>query len=209
MMYKSKSTSGARFKAIALAPAVALALLVATVPQVKAAISTINNSKVVDDKVSKISAENDNKADVFKFKSLDNNNGKTTVTIIGTIPSQSLSVNEVTLINGKDIYIANSISTSMNNGEATITATFPFLDTFDNVNISLSANGKEYQMKVYTSENIAFTQSNTKSTIQMPHYFVNGEEVNPDYINKIQPEDIESITVDKNSNAIIFVLKTK
>lgn len=207
MMYKSKSTSGARFKAIALAPAVALALLVATVPQVKAAISTINNSKVVEGKVNKISAENDNKADVFKFKNLNNNNGKTTVTITGTIPSQSLSVNEVTLINGKDIYIANSISTSMNNGEATITATFPFLDTFDNVSITLSANGKEYQMKVFTGED--FTQSNTKSTIQKPHYFVNGEEVNPDYINKIQPKDIESITVDKESNAIIIVLKTK
>lgn len=207
MMYKSKSTSGARFKAIALAPAVALALLVATVPQVKAAISTISSSNVVDDKNNKISADTDKGADVFKFKNLNNNNGKTTVTIVGTIPSQSLSVKDVTLINGKNIYIANSINTKMNNGEAIIEATFPFLDKFDDLSIGLWANGKEYHMDINTDISVAITQSDVKSTLHTPRYFVNDEEVAPDYIKTIQPMDIESIAVDKKNNAIKMTLK--
>ncbi len=207
MMYKSKSTSGARFKAIALAPAVALALLVATVPQVKAAISTISSSNVVDDKNNKISADTDKGADVFKFKNLNNNNGKTTVTIVGTIPSQSLSVKDVTLINGKNIYIANSINTKMNNGEAIIEATFPFLDKFDDLSIGLWANGKEYHMDINTDISVAITQSDVKSTLHTPRYFVNDKEVAPDYIKTIQPMDIESIAVDKKNNAIKMTLK--
>ncbi|MCH5221293.1 MAG: M56 family metallopeptidase [Muribaculaceae bacterium] len=50
MMYKSKSSAGSKLKALALVPMVALALGVATVPAVKAAVSTISNSDVSLDK---------------------------------------------------------------------------------------------------------------------------------------------------------------
>ena len=50
MMYKSKNCAGSKLKSLALVPMVALALGVATMPAVKAAVSTISNSEVSLDK---------------------------------------------------------------------------------------------------------------------------------------------------------------
>lgn len=71
MMYKSKSGAGSKLKALALVPMVALALGVATVPAVKAAVSTISNSEVSLDK------GNENLPDgkIGANNSTQNNNG--------------------------------------------------------------------------------------------------------------------------------------
>ena len=58
MMYKSKSGAGSKLKALALVPMVALALGVATVPAVKAAVSTISNSEISLDKGNQNSQSN-------------------------------------------------------------------------------------------------------------------------------------------------------
>ncbi len=58
MMYKEKSGAGRKFKALALVPMLALALLVAGVPAVRAAVSTISNSGV------SVSEGNENTANV-------------------------------------------------------------------------------------------------------------------------------------------------
>lgn len=57
MMYQKKSGKASRFKALALVPACALALSVTAIPAVKAAITTIGESSVTTDKVSKNSSD--------------------------------------------------------------------------------------------------------------------------------------------------------
>ncbi len=57
MMYQKKSGKASRFKALALVPACALALSVTAIPAVKAAITTIGESSVTADKVSKNSSD--------------------------------------------------------------------------------------------------------------------------------------------------------
>ena len=56
-MYKSKSSGEQRLKALALMPALGLALMAAALPQAKAAISTIDNSRMLPDKVTNFSSD--------------------------------------------------------------------------------------------------------------------------------------------------------
>lgn len=211
MMYKSKSRMAARVKVLALVPAAALAIVIAAAPKVKAAISTIENSGMLNGKVNEISSNTEATAgETYKFKNLNNDDGKTTVTLTGTIPGRSLSVDGVTLTSGGKSYDATGINCSMKNGEATIIATFPFLDYFDNVTVTLSANGRTVDMSLEpyfdkASEVVVVKGSADKSAIDGFDFYVDGKKIDPAEINSISPSDIESMTVDKEKNAIFII----
>lgn len=210
MMYKSKSSGSARMKVIALVPAAALALLIAAAPKVKAAISTIENSEMLNGKVNEIGSNTEETTgETYKLKNINNNDGKTTVTISGIIPDKSLSVDGVKLTTGGKTYDANGINCSMKNGEATIIATFPFLDEFDNVTVTLSANGRTVDMNIepYFPGAPATKENNEagKSSISGMTIYVDGKKVEPEYINSISPSDIESMKIEKDKNAIFIV----
>lgn len=226
MMYKSKSGARTRFKALVLAPAAAVALLAASVPQVRAAISTIETSEVTGNKGNNLPANEETSAEKFKFKSINNNDGKTTVEVTGTIPGKSLTVNSAVLTNGSKVYNANGMNCRMTDGNATITVTFPFMTEFDDdTALTLEANGKKVTFLLF--KNGTEPASTTKISITNPtgsytevrsngnsgtdaEFFIDGKKIATADFEKIQPGDIAQITIDKKSGttpAVYITLK--
>lgn len=215
MMYKSKSSAGARFKALALAPAAVAALLLAGMPQVKAAIATIESSDTVSAKVSDISSDGEISASNFKFKSLNNGNGRTTVVITGTDLGNSLAVSDMTLTTCDKTYRSNGMHTEMTGGNATITAEFPFLSEFsDNTTASVNVNGRNITISFFSNKPSTITTmttdaGNTSATITQgnPTILVDGKEIPLSELNKLSPDNISNITVDKKNNTIYISMK--
>ncbi len=143
MMYQEKSGAGRRFKALALVPMLALALGVIAVPAVRAAVSTINNSELSVNKGSENIATAQNGSQVFKIKSLNNDDGKTTVTIQGEGLGDNLTVSGGTFTTKGKTYKANALKCNMTNGVAKIVVSFPFLTEFDQCSMTLMVNGEE------------------------------------------------------------------
>lgn len=224
MMYKSKSGARTRFKALVLAPAAAVALLTASVPQIRAAISTIETSEVTGNKDNNLPANEEISAEKFKFKSINNNDGKTTVEVTGIIPGKSLTVNSAVLTNGSKVYNANGMNCRMTGGDATITVTFPFMTEFDDdTALTLEANGKKVTFLLF--KNGTEPASTTKISISNPtgsytevrsngnsgtdaEFFIDGKKIATADFEKIQPGDIAQITIDKKSGAIPAVYIT-
>ena len=142
MMYKAKSGAGRKWKALAMVPVLALALGLTGVPVVKAAVSTIGTLKVSDGKSSENPSDNKISVPHFKVKSINNNDGKTTVEIRGEGLGNRLNVSGGTFTTKGKTYEARSLNCSMTDGNATITAVFPFLTEFDNVSMTLDINGE-------------------------------------------------------------------
>ncbi|MDE6198648.1 MAG: M56 family metallopeptidase [Muribaculaceae bacterium] len=226
MMYKSKSGAGARFKVLALAPAAVAALLVTSVPQVKAAISTIESSQAITGKVNNLSANEEISAENFKFKSINNNDNKTTVLITGIIPGRSLSVDGATFSNNGKQYSANGMDCQMTDGNATIILTFPFMTEFDdNCAITLRVNDKDVTFNLFKKETdtpstttISITNASgnykevrsTDNTDSDAEFYVDGKKIATADFEKIQPGDIAEITVNKSgATAAVYITLKK
>ncbi|MCM1482853.1 MAG: energy transducer TonB, partial [Muribaculaceae bacterium] len=143
MMYQEKSGAGRKFKALALVPMLSLALGVVAVPSVRAAVSTISNSEVAVSKGSENIATNKNGVQVFKVKNLNNNSGKTTITIQGEGLGDNITVSGGKFTTNGKTYEATGLQCNMTGGVAKIVATFPFVDSFDKSSMSLTVNGEE------------------------------------------------------------------
>ena len=113
MMYKAKSGAGRKWKALALVPALALALGLTGVPVVRAAVSTIGTLKVSDGKSSENPSDNKTSVPHLKVKSINNNDGKTTVEIRGEGLGNSLTVSGGTFTTKGKTYEARSLNCSM------------------------------------------------------------------------------------------------
>ncbi|MCH5319417.1 MAG: M56 family metallopeptidase [Paramuribaculum sp.] len=213
MMYKSKSGAGSKLKALALVPMVALALGVATVPAVKAAVSTIVNSEVSLAKGSEKSVVSGK----FRITNLNNSGIETTVVVVGEDFGESISVSGVTFTNKGNNYSAKSLNTNMINGRATITAVFPFSDNYENANIGLNINGQEVKLNLddfredsQTSSisispvwGIAIFQDNAKlSTVGDMEIYLDGKRISEQEMIALTPETIASVSIDRQNNKI-------
>ena len=218
MMYKSKSSAGSKLKSLALVPMAALAIVVATVPSVKAAVSTISNSEVSLDKGS----ENLPKSAKFKITSLNNSGIETTVVINGEGLGDYLSVSDVFFTNKGNRYNANSLNTNMTNGRSTITAVFPISDSYENANVTLTVNGKEVKLNlddfrlnsqkssisISPSNGIVISQGNaTLSTVGDMEIFLDGKKIDEAEMKALKPENIATVKIDKQKNQMIITTR--
>lgn len=209
MMYKSKSNAGARFKVLALAPAVAVALCVAAVPGVKAAISTISHSEAITGKDSEKSAETEITAANFKVKNLNNNDGETTLVVAGTGLGNCLSVEDATLTNAGKTYRSKGVSCSLTKGEATITYTFPFIDEFENMSLDLEVNGSKVNINMEpfldnSTDVIVVANGDEKSDekADISAMYIDGKPATEAEMKAVNPSDIESMQVSRNQNGL-------
>lgn len=216
MMYKEKSGAGRKLKALALVPVPALVLVLAGVPAVRAAVSTISNSEVSVGKGSKKLPEREISVQRYKVASINNDGKKTIVVIRGENLGSNLTVSGGTFTNNGRIYKANALNCEMSDGTATITATFPFSEKYKNPKMTLSVNGEEIPFlleEFFNNSQSVVVGSNagsSKSTItingkssSMPvgmKIFLDGKEIGecemPD------TDNIASVTVDRRSNSI-------
>lgn len=143
MMNKAKSGAGQKLKALALVPALALALGVAGTPAVRGALSAISTLKVSAGKSSEKPSHDKTSIPQFKVKNINNYDGKTTVVVRGEGLGDKLTVSGGTFTTDGKTYDARSLSCSMTDGNATITAVFPFVTVFDKVGMTLDINGEE------------------------------------------------------------------
>ena len=218
MMYKAKSGAGGKLKALALVPMVALALGVASVPAVKAAVSTISNSEVSLDKGN----ENLPKSAQFKIISLNNSGIETTVVINGEGLGEYLSVSDVSFTNKGKRYDAKSVKTTMTDGRAKITALFPFSDNYENASIALTVNGKEIKLNlddfrrnsqtsavsISPSNGIVVSQGNaTLSNLSDMEIYLDGKKISEDEMKALKPETIASMSIDRQNNTITITSK--
>jgi len=148
MMYSEKSGARRKLKALALVPMLALALGAVAVPAVRAAVSTINNSDVTVGKGSDNIASDKIGAQVFKVANLNNNDGKTSITIKGEGLGDRITVSGGTFTTNGKTYKATAIQCDMTDGVATIVATFPFVDDFDKSEMTLNVNGEDVPFNI-------------------------------------------------------------
>ncbi len=219
MMYKEKSGAGHRLKALALVPMFALALGVATVPSVRAAVSTISNSEVTVNKGSEKRPTDKTDVKVFKVTSINNNGNETTVTIKGKGLGNNLTISGGTFTTMNKTYQAKALQCNMSDGAATITATFPFTSEYENTSMTLTVNGEVIPFELDNFMNSAQTiviednqQTNASSSnpVSLPNgmkIYLDGEEINPLNLQNVDSEKIAAITIDKKNNAIKITLK--
>lgn len=155
MMYRKKSDARRKLNAIAIVPVFALALGVSAIPAVRAAVSTISSSEAMIDKNAENHAAEKKSAQVFKVVRLNNHDDVTTVKIKADNVGNHLSVSGGTFTTNGKTYKAKSLQSSLENGVANITATFPFIDEFENTRMTLMINGYEIPFNLSEFENNA------------------------------------------------------
>ena len=220
MMYKSKSSAEGKWKALALVPMVALALSAASVPAVKAAVSTISSSEVSLGKGN----ENLPKSAKFNISSLNNSGVETTVVINGEDLGEYVSVSNVFFTNRGNHYPATALNTTMTDGRATITAVFPFSDNYENAVVTLNINGKDVTLRledfrksaqtssvsISPSNGIVISQGNaTLSTLGDMKIFLDGTPISEEEMKALNPESIASITIDKQGDVNKMFITSK
>ena len=209
MMYKSKSSARRKMKAIALVPMVALALGLASEPTVKAAVYTISNSEVSLDEGN----EKSQQSPQLKIVSLNNSGIETTI-VIESKDFVSISVSGASLYNKGNVYNAKSLNTNMENGIASITAVFPFSGDYENTSIILNINGEDVNLDLAKFLKNAQSQSISVSkesgivvtsvesypkSIENYNIYLDGKEISKADMNALNPEDIASVTIVKNT----------
>ena len=222
MMYKEKSGAGRKMKALALVPMLALALGVAAVPAVSAAMSTISSSNVSVGKDSEnLSADKTSGTvgGIFKVKNLNNSDNVTTVTVKGENLGSNITVSGGTFTTMGKTYQAKALKCTLINGEATITATFPFTSEYENTSMTLIVNGEEipfelnglFEKSLYVTtgndEQIILVNADNPAVLDNLEIYVDGKKITASEMNKISPEAIESVEVDKRANMIKIKLK--
>lgn len=234
MMYKSKSSRGRRLKVLALVPAMSVALMAAAMPQVKTAIGTIKSSEAsigkdsesrektqpIPYKGSDNSAATETAVRNFTIESVSNEGNKTVIVVRGENLGSRLNVAGGKFSSGGKTYDARSFQCEMSGGAAVITATFPFVGTFDKASLSLNVNGNEITIDFDRN----FSQRSSSSTVTIsrpdnrsigilspesgtPAIFIDGQEKTHEEMTRLNPDDIEQIKVDKKSNTIHISLK--
>ncbi len=207
MMYKAKSGAGRKWKALAMVPALALALGLTGVPAVRAAVSTIGTLKVSDGKSSENPSDNKTSVQHFKVKSINNNDGKTTVEIRGEGLGNSLNVSGGTFTTKGKTYEARSLNCSMTDGNATITAVFPFLTEFDNVSMTLDINGEKMTFDLEDFFNNAGKSIASIPGLENMKVYLDGKEISLIDVQEIASDQIASMSVDKKENVIYITIK--
>lgn len=207
MMYKAKSGAGRKWKALAMVPVLALALGLTGVPVVRAAVSTIGTLKVSDGKSSENPSDNKTSVPHFKVKSINNNDGKTTVEIRGEGLGNSLNVSGGTFTTKGKTYEARSLNCSMTDGNATITAVFPFLTEFDNVSMTLDINGEKMTFDLEDFFNNAGKSIASIPGLENMKVYLDGKEISLIDMQEIASDQIASMSVDKKENVIYITIK--
>lgn len=219
MMYKEKSGAGRKLKALALVPMLALALGVARMPAVRAAVSTISSCDVSVSKDNENPSVTGTSVQFFKVTNINNNGNATTVTIKGKGLGDNLTVSGGTFTTAGKTYKANGLNCSMTDGEAVITATFPFISVFENTSMTLTVNGFEIPFNLEDFFNnaqspavrVSTTPAGTKTISiglngkqsALPEgmkIFLDGKAIGVSELNAMSPGDIASITVDTQKN---------
>ncbi len=88
----------------------------------------------------------------FKFKSLDNNDGKTTIVIADDNFKSGSETCCAKFNNDGKTYDATSMVTTQEDGKITITMTFKKMTVFNNTSITLIVNGKQTNVKINLSD---------------------------------------------------------
>ena len=199
-------------------PMVALALGVISVSSVKAAVSTISDSDVTLDKGSEKSAVTGK----FRIASLNNSGIETTVVVTGEELGNNLSVSGGTFTNNGNIYAAQSLSTNMTDGNATITAVFPFAGNYENACVAFNINGREVKLNlddfrrnsqtssisISPSNGIVISNGNaTLSTVGKMEIYLDGKKISEKEMKALNPETIASMSIDRQKNAIYITSK--
>lgn len=203
MMYKSKSSGEQRLKALALMPAFGLALMAAALPQAKAAISTIDNSRMLPDKVTNFSSDVKDCAEKPGFMLQVNGEYSITDSVIKAenpisivIPKDNPDIKNAPkyYIDGKEVSESelNSIKPEdierisvFRNPDRTC-VTLKEEDSFENSHI-LTPDGKHNSPEI---------------TIM-----VDGKKISKKELKAIKCENIDSISIDKTKDIIYFTLK--
>lgn len=216
MMYQSKSGAGRKLKALALVPMLLLAIGVISIPAVHAAVSTISSSTISADKGSENSSQNNAGVKTYKVTNINNNGNITTVTVSGTGVGNSLSVNGGTFTNNGKKYHECAMQTTLNNGVATITVSFPFAGELKKASMTLQINGENIPFNLSKFRNEAAAANGEVSNIVVNGnvatvgdltILIDGEEVTEAQMNALNPNNIESITVDKKGKMVIIITK--
>lgn len=164
MMYKAKSCAGRKWKALAMVPTLALALSVTGVPTIGAAVSTISTLKVSEGKSNEKPSQDKTSVKYFKIVNVNNNDGKTTVVIKAEGLGNNLTVSGGTFTTHGKTYDAKSLSSTLTDGKATITAVFPFITEFDNVGMTLNINGEKIPFDLENFFNNASAKAEQKQS---------------------------------------------
>lgn len=228
MMYKQKSGAGQKMKVLALVPMLALALGVADIPAVSAAISDIRSSELSVGKVSEnLQADKIGETDVtptvklYKVTRLSNDGNQTTVVVRGENVGSNLLVTDATFTNNgttyhassQSCYLHNSVVNNKKTSVAEITLTFPFADKCRNPRMTLTVNGEEipFELAEFPAAEQSAPKANktttvTVSTVGDNTIYVDGKQVTEEEMNKLSPEKIASMTVNKQTKAIYITL---
>ena len=84
----------------------------------------------------------------FKFKSLNNNDGKTTIVIVDDNFKSSSETCCAKFINDGKTYNAESMVTTQENGKISITMTFKKMTIFNNMSITITVNGEQNNVPI-------------------------------------------------------------
>ena len=156
----------------------------------------------------------------FTIESVSNEGNKTVIVVRGENLGSRLNVAGGKFSSGGKTYDARSFQCEMSGGAAVITTTFPFVGTFDKASLSLNVNGNEITIDFDRN----FSQRSSSSTVTIsrpdnrsigilspesgtPAIFIDGQEKTHEEMNRLNPDDIEQIKVDKKSNTIHISLK--
>ncbi len=224
MMYKEKSCAVSKLKALALVPTFALAIGVVAVPSVKAAVSTISNSELIVSKDSQKDKSDKASVKIFRVTNINNNGNVTNVTIVGEGLGDNLTVSGGTFTTLGKTYNATALGCTLINGKATIIATFPFTDEYENSSMTLQVNGEEIPFNLENFFNNAQTISVNSEAGKQPgnafvihgsdsegldgmEIYVDGKKITQSELKGLAPDKIASIEIDKNKKAIKVILK--
>lgn len=97
----------------------------------------------------------------FKFKSLDNNDGKTTIVIVDDNFKSGSETCCARFTNDGKTYDAKSMVTTQEGNKMSITMTFKRMTVFNNTSVTLTVNGQQTIVPINLSE-IANQLSNYK-----------------------------------------------
>jgi hypothetical protein len=223
MMYKQKSGAGRKMKALALVPVLAAALAVLNVPAMRAAVSTVSTADISVGKINENTAADKTATSHFKIININHDGSKTTVTISGKDLGNSLTVSGGTYTSSGKTYQADALLSTMTNGNATITATFPCAGKTNGDEMTLTVNGKEVPFNLdelkgnvisikkksdaETTTNVTVSTGSSVSSLAGMKISINGRDVTDEELRNLPSEKIESITVDKQNNRIKITLQ--
>ena len=224
MMYKEKSGAGRKFKALALVPMLALAVGVTSVPAVRAAVSTIRNSAVSVSEVSENPSDDKINVQTFRVININKDGRETTVTVRGEGLGNHLTVSGGTFTTDGKSYQARSLQCDMTDGVATIVAKFKLSGDYKKPALNLTINGADVPFNLedffndsqivvvgygaveksgtpVSALNISGEKSDASDDVTV---FLDGNQISEAEMNALPPDDIASVTVDKQANTIII-----